>query len=716
MALTKITRGVIKANENYDTHNINSTGIVTAVTFTGNVTGVAATFTGDVSIGGTLTYQDVTNIDSVGIITAQSDISIADKIVHTGDTNTALRFPAADTITAETGGTERLRITSGGAVQITGVDDQDNLLVKGGSTHFAVHQDDTDGEVSLRAQDGSGSNNSKYMTFFTNPSGSAAAERLRITSAGFLGINETSPDSVLHVKSGTTNDVATFESTDAYAHIYIKDNSTHATGTYFGVQGNDFRFITHDGSSSSERVRITSDGKVGVGIAAPNVFGVHANNSSNSVYFKADSGSVSTVYGSATALGTGVLGTFTNHALAFYTNSNEKLRITSDGDVCVGGHSSNYANSPLEVRGTNAGGDVAIRVTNNSTASGTQAGIIFTTTTADYTTAGIGFERGTADALRFYVGQSAGGGGFTNATERLRITSGGKVCVNTTLSNYGTLQIRDASGDSITSAIQVENPSSGNDTTNVILRSVNLNSAAWANAEYRAKRHHFCFEATPVLSVLGNFGPWAEGNKGTTRGTLHLRPGSTDHMGGAITFGASDSGSGETAMAGIYTRSDGTYGTKMYFATTNSYATGPKNAMFIDHYGYVHDSNRPYIYGSPTNTNGSGVANSMHVESSRNLSFSNSRITVPVSGVYHICFNTITDSGTGRVDAHIRINGVSKVNSLNDTNTSGYHYRGLSISLMLSENDYIQFNNNDWYNSGTTTIEYWRTASVVYLG
>ena len=190
MALTKITRGVIKANENYDTHNINSTGIVTAV---------SANFTGDVSIGGTLTYQDVTNIDSVGIITAQSDISIADKIVHTGDTNTALRFPAADTITAETGGTERLRITSGGAVEITGVDDQDNLLVKGGSTHFAVHQDDTDGEVSLRAQDGSGSNNSKYMTFFTNPSGSAAAERVRISSAGKVGINTTDPSYMLEV-------------------------------------------------------------------------------------------------------------------------------------------------------------------------------------------------------------------------------------------------------------------------------------------------------------------------------------------------------------------------------------------------------------------------------------------------------------------------------------------------------------------------------------
>ena len=50
------------------------TGVVTATTFDGNVTGVAATFTGNVSVGGVLTYEDVTNIDSVGIITARSGI------------------------------------------------------------------------------------------------------------------------------------------------------------------------------------------------------------------------------------------------------------------------------------------------------------------------------------------------------------------------------------------------------------------------------------------------------------------------------------------------------------------------------------------------------------------------------------------------------------------------------------------------------------------
>jgi hypothetical protein len=77
-----------------------------------------ATFNGNVSIGGTLTYEDVTNIDSVGIITAQSDVSIADKIIHTGDTDTAIRFPAVDTFSVETGGSERVRITSAGIVRI----------------------------------------------------------------------------------------------------------------------------------------------------------------------------------------------------------------------------------------------------------------------------------------------------------------------------------------------------------------------------------------------------------------------------------------------------------------------------------------------------------------------------------------------------------------------------------------------------------------------
>ena len=43
----------------------------------GNVTAVDATFSGNVSVGGTLTYEDVTNIDSVGLITARTGIRVS---------------------------------------------------------------------------------------------------------------------------------------------------------------------------------------------------------------------------------------------------------------------------------------------------------------------------------------------------------------------------------------------------------------------------------------------------------------------------------------------------------------------------------------------------------------------------------------------------------------------------------------------------------------
>ena len=71
MALTRITKGVIKPNENYDTHNINSTGIVTAIGLDINGNG---DISGNLSVGGVLTYEDVTSIDSVGIITARSGL------------------------------------------------------------------------------------------------------------------------------------------------------------------------------------------------------------------------------------------------------------------------------------------------------------------------------------------------------------------------------------------------------------------------------------------------------------------------------------------------------------------------------------------------------------------------------------------------------------------------------------------------------------------
>ena len=47
-----------------------------------NVTGLS-TFSGNVSVGGTLTYEDVTNVDSVGVITARAGIVVTGVVTAT---------------------------------------------------------------------------------------------------------------------------------------------------------------------------------------------------------------------------------------------------------------------------------------------------------------------------------------------------------------------------------------------------------------------------------------------------------------------------------------------------------------------------------------------------------------------------------------------------------------------------------------------------------
>ena len=97
--------------------NVNVTGVTTATggfkgDLTGDVTGdvsstfitgVAATFTGNVTIGGTLTYQDVESIDSIGIITAQQGIQVLANgldITGVGTFNTSATFAGITTADA----------------------------------------------------------------------------------------------------------------------------------------------------------------------------------------------------------------------------------------------------------------------------------------------------------------------------------------------------------------------------------------------------------------------------------------------------------------------------------------------------------------------------------------------------------------------------------------------------------------------------------------
>jgi hypothetical protein len=91
------------------------------------------------------------------------------------------------------------------------------------------------------------------------------------------------------------------------------------------------------------------------------------------------------------------------------------------------------------------------------------------------------------------------------------------------------------------------------------------------------------------LYIEGGSADWNETTPGLGLGTIHLDPNtSLNNYGGAITFGATDdSANGGNSHAGIYVRSNDTYGTKMYFATTDVYLTGSKTRIMIDHLGNV---------------------------------------------------------------------------------------------------------------------------------
>lgn len=87
----------------------NVTGVVTATSFSGNatgltgtpnivvgsVTGSSANFSGNVSVGGTLTYEDVTNIDSVGLVTARTGVRVTAGgiVVNSGVTTLTTLIP-----------------------------------------------------------------------------------------------------------------------------------------------------------------------------------------------------------------------------------------------------------------------------------------------------------------------------------------------------------------------------------------------------------------------------------------------------------------------------------------------------------------------------------------------------------------------------------------------------------------------------------------------
>ena len=144
MAFTRILGPGIHTQSNIDSHNIKSTGIITATKFDGPFDSLS--ISGNLSVGGTITYEDVTNVDSIGVITARSGIQGIG--IQSGGVNvavgviTALNFIGAGNTFKVTGSTVDISIQGGGGgggagaftTSITGIQTSSQIVGIGTTT------------------------------------------------------------------------------------------------------------------------------------------------------------------------------------------------------------------------------------------------------------------------------------------------------------------------------------------------------------------------------------------------------------------------------------------------------------------------------------------------------------------------------------------------------------------------------------------------------
>ena len=188
-----------------------------------------------------------------GVVTATSfdggDFSIADKIVHTGDTNTALRFPSADTVTVETGGTKRLEITSDGKYYFTGTGAGSGSRGLEIDTEAVGAQDEG---VILNARASGTTGRIKLQT-------NSATAMTILGNGGNIGIGTDNPDALLHLQSASSPTIHLEDTTQTTKLKFYAQDSSTVIGNY---SNHALQFV----SNSLSRIQLTNDGKVQIGL------------------------------------------------------------------------------------------------------------------------------------------------------------------------------------------------------------------------------------------------------------------------------------------------------------------------------------------------------------------------------------------------------------------------------------------------------------------
>ena len=355
------------------------------------------TFSRNVSIAGTLTYEDVTNVDSIGLVTARNgieigarpgvaasisvdgnmivsgvttlggEVQIPDYIHHIGDNNCKFGFESGDTFAIETAGSERVRVTSDGNLGIGTITPSGLLHTHTASGTNRNYIEASASNAFLRIKSGSTSNNSGVEFFsgssnIANVTGMGAgglqfevggSERVRIGSSGQIGI--------AGANYGTSGQVLTSQGSGSVVQwaaptIYTEYSTQTVGGTdsYAITMSNDPKvfevslFEVRHGSSATIMYRLSNSG----GETTSGYYDIssyfrhdHASNSTSRGLNQAQgclvnydfTGADNLMNGKAifTKVNTGLYTFSGSYAMYFHADAsnNDQYRIKSDGHI-----------------------------------------------------------------------------------------------------------------------------------------------------------------------------------------------------------------------------------------------------------------------------------------------------------------------------------------------------------------------------------------------
>ncbi|OUV69049.1 MAG: hypothetical protein CBC89_01600 [Euryarchaeota archaeon TMED129] len=206
---------------------------VTGVSTFAAVNATTGSFSGNVDVAGVLTYEDVTNIDSIGLITARSGIKVLDEGIHvvgvsTISTGVGTVHIGVGSTTLLVDGDARvtgiLTIGSGSitldptAKKIEGIDE----IIIGTGTTVRIHQD-TSGEIAFSDREGKQASVGIGTTVSINTTGIITASQLAVsglsTSKNLLVTGITSATNIIEIKSN--------DSTPGRIDLYCETNNAH---------------------------------------------------------------------------------------------------------------------------------------------------------------------------------------------------------------------------------------------------------------------------------------------------------------------------------------------------------------------------------------------------------------------------------------------------------------------------------------------------------